>query len=77
MVAVSLKKTTGSPPELAARSARALARAPSASLGGWLPADAVAEARLVGLWLAANEPPTLELRRGVGEAEHAAFLAAC
>jgi DNA polymerase III subunit epsilon len=65
----------GGPAELAARSARALARAPGTALGGWLPADAVAEARLVGLWMAANTPPTLELRRGVGEAEHAAFLA--
>jgi DNA polymerase-3 subunit epsilon len=65
----------GPPAELAARSTRALARAPSAALGGWLPADAVAEARLVGLWMAANAPPTLELRRGLGEPEHAAFLA--
>ena len=62
--------------ELASRSARALARSPAASLGGWLPADAVPEARLVGLWVAAHAPPTLELRRGTGEAEHAEFLAA-
>jgi DNA polymerase-3 subunit epsilon len=64
------------PDELAARSARALARAPAAALGGWLPADAVPEARLVGLWVAAHAPPSLELRPGLGEAEHAAFLAA-
>ena len=65
-----------SPVELADRSARALARAPAAALGGWLPADAVPEARLVGLWVAAHAPPTLELRRGTGAAEHAEFLAA-
>ncbi len=62
------------PAELATRSARALARAPSSGLGGWLPADAVAETRLVGLWMAAHSPPALELRRGTGEPEHAAFL---
>jgi DNA polymerase III subunit epsilon len=65
----------GSAHELAVRSARALARAPAGGLGGWLPADAVAETRLVGLWVAAHAPPTLELHRGVGEPEHAAFLA--
>ena len=48
--------------------------APSSGLGGWLPADAVAETRLVGLWMAAHSPPALELRRGTGEPEHAAFL---
>ncbi len=45
------------------------------SLGGWLPADAVAEARLVGAWIAANQPPALELGARTGEAAHAAFLA--
>jgi hypothetical protein len=30
-------------------------------LGGWLPAAEVAEARLVGAWVAAHEPPVLEL----------------
>ena len=49
------------------RSARAFARAPApGSLGGWLPADAVAEARLVGAWIAANQPPALELGAGRG-----------
>ena len=62
--------------ELAARSARAFTAAPTAGkLGGWLPADAVAEARLVGLWIAANRPPALELGPRTGEAAHAAFLA--
>jgi DNA polymerase-3 subunit epsilon len=62
--------------ELAARSARALRAAPPpGKLGGWLPGDAVAEARLVGAWIAANQPPALELGARTGEAAHAAFLA--
>jgi DNA polymerase-3 subunit epsilon len=62
--------------ELAPRSARAYAEAPaSASLGGWLPADAVAEARLVGAWIVANQPPALELGARTGKAAHTAFLA--
>ncbi len=64
----------GDAAELAARSARVLARAPAPGLGGWLPADAVAEARLVGAWVASHDPPALELRAGVGEDEHAAFV---
>jgi DNA polymerase-3 subunit epsilon len=62
--------------ELAPRSARAYAEAPaSTSLGGWLPADAVAESRLVGAWIAANRPPALELGARTGQAAHTAFLA--
>ena len=62
--------------ELAPRSARAFRAAPTpGKLGGWLPADAVAEARLVGAWIAANQPPALELGARTGEAAHAAFLA--
>ena len=62
--------------DLAARSARAFRAAPAPGrLGGWLPADAVAEARLVGMWIAANRPPALELGARTGEAAHAAFLA--
>jgi hypothetical protein len=34
----------------------------------------VAEARLVGAWIAAHEPPALELGAGVGPREHADFL---
>jgi len=49
------------PAELQARSAAALRAQPRRELGGWLPADEVAEARLVGAWLAAHEPPALEL----------------
>jgi DNA polymerase-3 subunit epsilon len=56
--------------ELAVRSRRALA----AAGGGWLPAEAVAEARLVGAWVASHGPPALELRDGMAEPEHAAFL---
>ena len=63
----------GSP--LAQRSARAFRHAPApGKLGGWLPPDAVAEARLVGAWIAANAPPTLELGPGTGEGAHEAFV---
>lgn len=66
----------GAPDELAQRSERAFRQAPEpGSLGGWLPAEAVAEARLVGAWIAANRPPILELTARTGEAAHAAFLA--
>ena len=62
--------------EMSVRSARALKEAPApGKLGGWLPADAVAEARLVGMWIAANRPPSLELTARTGEAAHAAFAA--
>ena len=60
----------------AALGPRATPRRPRArSLGGWLPADAVAETRLVGAWIAANQPPALELGARTGEAAHTAFLA--
>ena len=56
--------------------ARALpARARAGQLGGWLPAEAIAETRLVGAWIAANQPPMLELGPRTGEAAHEAFLA--
>jgi DNA polymerase-3 subunit epsilon len=56
--------------ELVSRSRRAV------RIGGegWLPAEEIPEARLVGAWIAAHDPPALELGLGVGEAEHAAFL---
>jgi DNA polymerase-3 subunit epsilon len=56
--------------ELVSRSRRAV------RIGGegWLPADEIPEARLVGAWIAAHDPPALELGLGVGEAEHTAFL---
>jgi DNA polymerase-3 subunit epsilon len=60
---------------MAPRSAAAFRHAPApGKVGGWLPADAVAEARLVGMWIAANRPPALELGPRTGEAAHAAFL---
>ncbi len=67
---------TADPAALAARSARAFTQAPTpGKLGGWLPAEAIPEARLVGAWIAANQPPILELGARTGEAAHAAFLA--
>jgi DNA polymerase-3 subunit epsilon len=61
---------------LAPRSARAFIRAPAPGrLGGWLPADAIPETRLVGAWIAANEPPVLELGPRTTEADLRAFLA--
>ena len=57
--------------ELAARSARALAR-PGAP---WLVPEELAEASLVGAWVAAHKPPVLELGRSTGPAEHERFLA--
>ncbi len=49
------------PAELEARSAAALRAQPRPELGGWLAPDDVAEARLVGAWVAAHDPPALEL----------------
>jgi DNA polymerase-3 subunit epsilon len=57
----------GDPDELASRTAAALRAAPRPELGGWLPADEVAETRLVGAWIAAHEPPALELDEQVLE----------
>src|SRR5215217_4028202 len=54
----------GDAAELETRSAAALRAAPRPELGGWLPADEVPETRLVGAWLAAHEPPALELDPG-------------
>ena len=64
----------GDPDELARRSAAALGGAAARTLGGWLPADEVDEARLVGAWVAANAPPMLELGRR-GTPAHAALRA--
>jgi DNA polymerase III subunit epsilon len=41
--------------ELAARTDAALAAAPAAGPGGWLPADELDETRIIGLWLAGHE----------------------
>lgn len=60
---------------LVERSAQAFRAAPPAGrLGGWLSADAVAEARLVGAWIALNSPPALELGPRVGGDQHSRFL---
>jgi len=52
------------PGELAARTADALRAAPRPELGGWLRPDEIAEARIVGLWLAAHEASVHELTPG-------------
>jgi DNA polymerase III subunit epsilon len=57
--------------ELVSRSRRAV----EAGGGGWLPADEIPEARLVGAWIASHDPPELELGLGVGFEEHAEFVA--
>ncbi len=49
------------PDELAARTADALRAAPRPELGGWLRPDEIAEARIIGLWLAAHEARVHEL----------------
>ena len=54
------------------RTAAALRAAPRPELGGWLPAEEVAETRLVGAWLAAHDPPSLELDERVVEDGHVA-----
>jgi DNA polymerase III subunit epsilon len=52
------------PGELAARTVDALRAAPRPELGGWLRPDEIAEARIVGLWLAAHEARVHELTPG-------------
>jgi DNA polymerase III subunit epsilon len=49
------------PAQLAARTADALRAAPRPKIGGWLRPDEIAEARIVGLWLAAHEARVREL----------------
>ena len=49
------------PGELAQRTAAALAGAPRPELGGWLPPEEIDETRIVGAWIAAHDPPALEL----------------
>ena len=53
------------PAELASRTADALRAAPRPELGGWLRPEEIAEARIVGLWLAAHDDARVrELRPG-------------
>jgi len=47
---------------------------PRPELGGWLPAEELAEIRLVGAWTAAHEPPVLELDGDTDGATLGAFL---
>jgi DNA polymerase-3 subunit epsilon len=64
------------PDEVAARTGAALAAAPSAALGGWLPADELDETRIVGLWLAGHdEARVLELDPPPDHRTLAAFTA--
>ena len=64
------------PGELAQRTASALHTAPRRELGGWLPADEIDEARIVGAWTAAHAPPALELEDAPGEQALARFVRA-
>ena len=62
--------------EVAARTQVALAGAPATGLGGWLPADELDEARIVGSWLAGHEDArVLELDPPPDQAALAAFSA--
>ena len=58
--------------ELLARTAAAVRAAPRPELGGWLTPEQVAESRLIGAWVAAHEPPALELDAGVLEGDRLA-----
>jgi DNA polymerase-3 subunit epsilon len=49
------------PGQVEARTRRAVSAAPRGELGAWLPAGEIDEARLVGAWIAAHDPPALEL----------------
>jgi DNA polymerase-3 subunit epsilon len=64
------------PSELAQRTASVLSSAPRRELGGWLPADEIDEARIVGAWTAAHAPPALELPEPPAEADLERFVAA-
>jgi DNA polymerase-3 subunit epsilon len=60
--------------EVADRTAVALRRASPDGLGGWLPAEELAESRLVGAWLAGHEVPALELDPAPDRARLREFL---
>ncbi len=62
--------------DIVARSEAALRAVGPVSAGGWLPAAEIDEVRIVGSWIAAHDPPALELRAGIGAAEVADFLRA-
>jgi DNA polymerase-3 subunit epsilon len=62
--------------EVLARTDVALRHAAPTTLGGWLPANELAETRLVGAWLAGHEAPELELEPRPDPARIRAFVAA-
>jgi DNA polymerase-3 subunit epsilon len=62
--------------EVVARTDVALRRAVPVGLGGWLPAEELDEARIVGAWLAGHEVPALELDPPPGAERLASFVAA-
>ena len=62
------------PAQLLARSRAAVRAVPRPELGGWLPAAEVAELRLVGAWVAAHEPPVLELGAHTDAGQLARFV---
>ncbi len=73
--------------ELLGRTRAALSATPGAGLGGWLPADELDEARIVGAWLAGHdearvmeldpEPPPDRIARFAGVTAGAAGRATC
>src|ERR671923_159729 len=62
------------PDEVVARTDAALRASPPRELGGWLPAEELDEARIVGLWLARSDAPALELDPRPDDASVAAFV---
>ena len=64
------------PAEIHARSATALRSVVTGAAGGWLPATEVEETRIVGAWIAAHQPPALELGRTRDAGRIDAFVAA-
>ena len=64
------------PAEIHARSATALRSVVTGAAGGWLPATEVEETRIVGAWIAAHQPPALELGRTLDAGRIDAFVAA-
>src|SRR4051812_39951513 len=64
------------PGELTQRTASVLSSAPRRELGGWLPAEEIDEARIVGAWTAAHAPPALELEVAPQEDDLRRFVAA-
>jgi DNA polymerase III subunit epsilon len=66
----------GDPDEVIGRTHTALRGATPRGLGGWLPAEELDEARIVGLWLASHETRILELEPRPDDATIDAFASA-